>query len=72
LLISGPIDCIGTTFETLSIYNIFPGGGLEKLLSLVESRSRKIASVNASGFLDASILSEMVHLRLIGFDCMWH
>ena len=35
--------------------------GLEKLLGLVESLSRKIASIDRSGFLDASVLGEVVH-----------
>src|SRR6266516_3061728 len=37
--------------------------GLEQLLGLVESLSQKIASIDQSGFLDASILGEVVHPR---------
>jgi hypothetical protein len=40
---------------------MFPDAGLEKLLGLVESLSQKIASIDQSGFLDASILGEAVH-----------
>ncbi|HLL78092.1 MAG TPA: DEAD/DEAH box helicase, partial [Ktedonobacteraceae bacterium] len=60
---AGRIDRIGTPFETLWVHNMFPDAGLEKLLGLVESLSQKIASIDASGFLDASILGEMVHPR---------
>jgi YD repeat-containing protein len=60
---AGRIDRIGTAFETLWVHNMFPDAGLEKLLGLVESLSRKIASIDASGFLDASILGEIVHPR---------
>ncbi len=58
---AGRIDRIGTTFETLWVMNMFPDEGLEKLLGLVESLSQKIASIDRSGFLDASILGEVVH-----------
>lgn len=58
---AGRIDRIGTAFETLWVHNMFPDAGLEKLLRLVESLSRKIASIDASGFLDTSILGEIVH-----------
>ncbi len=58
---AGRIDRIGTSFDTLWVQNMFPDEGLEKLLGLVESLSRKIASIDQSGFLDASILGEIVH-----------
>src|SRR5256714_4999044 len=58
---AGRIDRIGTSFDTLWVQNMFPDDGLEKLLGLVESLSRKIASIDQSGFLDASILGEIVH-----------
>src|SRR5216684_3844559 len=58
---AGRIDRIGTNFDTLWVLNMFPDEGLEKLLGLVESLSRKIASIDQSGFLDASILGEVVH-----------
>src|SRR5712691_3975958 len=60
---AGRIDRIGTSFETLWVLNMFPDEGLEKLLGLVESLSQKIASIDQSGFLDASILGEVVHPR---------
>ena len=58
---AGRIDRIGTPFDTLWVHNMFPDEGLEKLLGLVESLSQKIASIDQSGFLDASILGEVVH-----------
>src|SRR5207237_2264138 len=58
---AGRIDRIGTSFATLWVLNMFPDAGLEKLLGLVESLSRKIASIDRSGFLDASVLGEVVH-----------
>ena len=58
---AGRIDRIGTSFDTLSIINMFPDDGLEKLLGLVESLSQKIADIDRNGLLDASILGEVVH-----------
>ncbi len=60
---AGRIDRIGSTFDTIAIYNMFPDKGLERLLGLVESLSRKIAYIDATGFLDASVLGEAVHPR---------
>src|SRR5258708_6464223 len=60
---AGRIDRIGTGFDTLWVLNMFPDEGLEKLLGLVESLAQKIASIDQSGFLDASILGEVVHPR---------
>lgn len=60
---AGRIDRIGTKFDTLWIYNMFPDEGLEKLLGLVESLSRKIDDINQTGFLDSSILGETVNPR---------
>jgi superfamily II DNA or RNA helicase len=60
---AGRIDRIGTEFDTLWIYNMYPDQGLERLLGLVESLSRKIADIDQAGFLDASVLGEVVHPR---------
>ena len=57
------IDRIGSAFDTVTINNLFPDEGLERLLRLVESLSQKIAQIDATGFLDASVLGEMVHPR---------
>jgi len=58
---AGRIDRIGTTFDTLWIINMFPDDGLEQLLGLVASLTRKIAAIDRSGLLDASILGEVAH-----------
>lgn len=58
---AGRIDRIGTEFDILWICNMFPDEGLERLLRLVESLSRKIADIDRAGFLDASVLGETVH-----------
>jgi hypothetical protein len=60
---AGRIDRIGTPFKTLYIHNMFPDAGLERLLGLVESLTRKIENIDRAGFLDASILGEAVHPR---------
>ena len=60
---AGRIDRIGTEFETLWIYNMFPDQGLERLLGIVQSLSLKIADIDRAGFLDASVLGETVHPR---------
>lgn len=60
---AGRIDRIGTDFDTLWIYNMFPDEGLERLLGLVESLCLKIADIDRAGFLDASVLGETVHPR---------
>ena len=39
---AGRIDRIGTEFDKLWIYNVFPDDGLERLLRLVESLNREI------------------------------
>ena len=60
---AGRIDRIGTEFSTLWVYNMFPDAGLDKLLGLVESLNRKISDIDRAGFLDASVLGEVVHPR---------
>ena len=60
---AGRIDRIGTQFDRLLIYNMFPDEGLERLLRLVESLAEKITAIDVTGFLDASILGETVHPR---------
>jgi superfamily II DNA or RNA helicase len=58
---AGRIDRIGTTFDILWILNMFPDDGLERLLGLVASLTQKIAAIDRSGLLDASILGEVAH-----------
>jgi superfamily II DNA or RNA helicase len=61
---AGRIDRIGTEFDALWIYNMFPDRGLERLLGLVDSLSRKIADIDRLGMLDASVLGEEVHPQI--------
>ncbi|MGH2480134.1 MAG: C-terminal helicase domain-containing protein, partial [Ktedonobacteraceae bacterium] len=58
---AGRIDRIGSSFDTLWILNMFPDAGLEELLGLVESLTRKIHEIDRSGMLDASVLGEAAH-----------
>jgi SNF2 family DNA or RNA helicase len=57
---AGRVDRIGSEFDTLWLYNMFPDEGLERLLRLVESLNFKITSIDRLGFHDASILGEAV------------
>jgi len=58
---AGRIDRIGTDFAVLRIYNMFPDRGVDRLLGLVDSLPRKIATIDRLGMLDASVLGEEVH-----------
>ena len=58
---AGRIDRIGSSFDTINIFNMFPDAGLERLLGLVESLNAKIQGIDQAGFLDASVLGETVH-----------
>jgi len=60
---AGRIDRIGSPFETLWVYNVFPERGLERLLQLVASLQRKITTIDRFGMLEASVLGEVVHPR---------
>lgn len=60
---AGRIDRIGSLHSELVVHNMFPDAGLERLLRLVESLSRKISDIDRTGFLDASVLGEVVHPR---------
>jgi superfamily II DNA or RNA helicase len=58
---AGRIDRIGSEYDEIFLHNMFPDEGLEKLLRLVESLTNKIEMINKTGFLDASILGEIVN-----------
>lgn len=60
---AGRIDRLGSPFDDLSIYNMFPEEALEDLLGLVQSLTAKIDVINQTGFLDASVLGEVVTPR---------
>ncbi|MBN1873100.1 MAG: SWF/SNF helicase family protein, partial [Anaerolineae bacterium] len=58
---AGRIDRIGSPFDVLWVYNVFPEAGLERLLGLVASLNRKLAAIDQAGMLDTSVLGEVVH-----------
>src|SRR5690606_28932817 len=60
---AGRIDRLGSTFATLHVLNMFPEKALEELLGLVRSLTAKIDVINQTGFLDASVLGEVVTPR---------
>jgi superfamily II DNA or RNA helicase len=60
---AGRIDRIGSPFETLCVYNVFPERGLERLLQLVSSLQQKITTIDQFGMLETSVLGEVVHPR---------
>ena len=60
---AGRIDRLGTSFETLDIYNCFPQSGLESLLGLVEKLQDRIRDIDRTVGLDASVLGETISTR---------
>jgi hypothetical protein len=58
---AGRIDRLGSPYETLSICNCFPEEGLESLLRLVERLQQRIADIDRTVGLDASVLGEIIH-----------
>lgn len=58
---AGRIDRLGSPFETLTIYNCFPEEGLEELLHLVQRLQQRIADIDRTVGLDASVLGEVIH-----------
>jgi superfamily II DNA or RNA helicase len=57
---AGRIDRLGSAFERLEIYNTFPEAGLEQLLGLVERLQNRIADIDRTVGLDASVLGEVI------------
>ena len=47
---AGRIDRLGSSFDVLHIYNMFPERALEELLGLVRSLTAKIEVINQTGF----------------------
>lgn len=60
---AGRIDRLGSEHDVLWVYNMIPEDSLEDLLGIVERLNEKIGTINEAGFLDASILGEMVSPR---------
>ena|GEM_PF-2686075 len=57
------MDRIGSTFRQIQIYNVFPETDLEELLGLVRRLSERIAQIDHSVGLDASVLGEVISGR---------
>lgn len=60
---AGRIDRLGSTFEELEISNVFPEEGLEDVLGLVERLQTRIADIERTVGLDASVLGETISSR---------
>ncbi|MCZ6834244.1 MAG: C-terminal helicase domain-containing protein, partial [Planctomycetota bacterium] len=60
---NGRIDRLKSPHDVVTIHNMFPERELEDLLGLVERLSNRIAQIDEMGFLDASVLGEVVHPR---------
>lgn len=58
---AGRIDRIGSQHHELTVANMFPEAGLDRLLGLVQSLTERIDGIDKSGFHDASILGEIPH-----------
>ncbi len=60
---AGRIDRLGSEFETLEVDNVFPEEGLEAILGLVERLQTRIADIDRTVGLDASVLGEAISRR---------
>jgi hypothetical protein len=60
---AGRVDRIGSAFAEIQLYNVFPEAELEALLGLVRRLSDRIAQIDQSVGLDASVLGEVVSQR---------
>ncbi|MBS3821797.1 MAG: helicase, partial [Phycisphaerae bacterium] len=60
---SGRIDRLGGTHDQIAIWNMFPEDELENLLRLIDRLSTRLAQIDDVGFLDSSVLGEVVHPR---------
>ena len=62
---AGRVDRIGSDFETIELYNVFPEDELESLLGLVQRLSARIQAIDQTVGLDASVLGEVISERSI-------
>ena len=60
---AGRIDRLFSPHETVYIYNVMPEQGLEDLLQLVDSLTRKLETIEDAVALDASVLGEQIEAR---------
>lgn len=58
---AGRVDRLGSTFERITVCNCFPEEGLETLLGLVGRLQARIADIDRTVGLDASVLGEIIH-----------
>ncbi len=60
---AGRVDRIGSPFVHILLYNVFPEAELESLLGLVQRLSARIAQIDQTVGLDASVLGEVISQR---------
>lgn len=60
---AGRVDRIGSPFEHITLYNAFPEAELENLLGLVQKLAARIAQIDQTVGLDASVLGEVISQR---------
>ena len=60
---AGRIDRLFSPHDTVYIYNVMPEQGLEDLLQLVGSLTRKLETIEDAVALDASVLGEQIEAR---------
>ena len=60
---AGRVDRIGSPFAHILLYNVFPEAELESLLGLVQRLSVRIAQIDQTVGLDASVLGEVISQR---------
>ncbi len=60
---AGRVDRIGSEFASIELYNVFPEDELESLLGLVRRLASRIAQIDQTVGLDASVLGEIVSER---------
>jgi SNF2 family DNA or RNA helicase len=60
---AGRVDRIGSPFAEIVLYNVFPEAELESLLGLVQRLAARIAQIDQTVGLDASVLGEVISQR---------
>jgi len=60
---AGRVDRIGSSFAQILLYNVFPEAELESLLGLVQRLATRIAQIDQTVGLDASVLGEVISQR---------
>ncbi len=60
---AGRVDRIGSPYEHIALYNVFPEDALESLLGIVARLSQRIAEIDRTVGLDGSVLGEVISER---------